>query len=407
MYGAIVVGARCAGAPTAMLLARAGHRVLLVDRSGFPSDRHQGHFIHRQGPGLLRKWGLLERVVATGCPPVTTCTTDFGDCVVTARDVALDGVAWGYGPRRTHLDQVLVDEAVKAGVEFRPNFVVHGYLSDDGRVSGIRGRDSHGRATFDERARITIGADGRNSALARLVNPATYEETPPLTCWYFSYWSGVPNDGFEMYLRPRRVIFSFATHDGLFAIFVAWPIEEFGAVKADPERQFLQVLDLVPHLAGRVRAGKREERFRGTADLPNFFRRPFGPGWALVGDAGCHKDPFMALGICDAFRDADLLAAAIDEGLSGSRPLESTLAEFEEIRNHAAREEYRQNVAAARFQPLPPEVKMLRRAVAGNAEEARRWVMAREGMIPPGEFFAPENIARLIHNAGGGSAAAG
>lgn len=201
-----------------------------------------------------------------------------------------------------------MQSAIEAGAEFRQHFTVESLLGNGYQVEGIRGRDTGRRNNITERARITIGADGRNSLLARAVGAPSYEEVPALTCWYFSYWSGVSTEGFELYLRDHRAIFSFSTNDNLFAIFIAWPIEKFASVKADIDREFKRVVDMVPEFAERVRSGRREERFYGTADLPNFLRRPFGPGWALVGDAGCHKDPFRALGICDAFRDADFLA---------------------------------------------------------------------------------------------------
>ncbi len=407
MYDAIVIGARCAGASTAMLLARAGHRVLLVDRAEFPSDVPQGHFIHKHGPALLARWGLLDRVVATGCPAVTTQVSDFGDVLLVGRELSLDGVAWGYGPRRSRLDRVLVDAAVEAGAEFRPRFLVEDYAFDGNRVTGIKGRDARTGTRSIEQARITIGADGRNSPLARAVHTPQYEETPALTCWYFSYWSGVPSEGFEMYLRRRRMIFSFLTNDGLFAVFVAWPIEEFDNVRLNTEGEFLKVLDMVPDLAGRVRAGRREERFCGTADVPNFLRRPFGPGWALAGDAGSHKDPFMALGICDAFRDAALLSEAVHQGLAGDRSLGDALAGYEAQRDRAVMNDYRQNMQLARFLPLPPEILQLRRALYGNQVETRRFIMANEGMIPPAEFFNPQNFGRILLRAGRGQPASG
>jgi flavin-dependent dehydrogenase len=123
-------------------------------------------------------------------------------------------------------------------------------------------------------------------------------------------------------------VFAFPTNDGLCGLFVAWSFAELATVRADIERQLRAAIDEVPDLAERVRAGRREERLYGMSDLPNFLRKPYGPGWALVGDAGCHKDPYLALGICDAFRDADLLVEAVDEGLSGRQPLEQALADM-------------------------------------------------------------------------------
>jgi flavin-dependent dehydrogenase len=141
MYDAIVIGARCGGAATAMLLARKGHRVLLVDRATFPSDIPHGHFIHRSGPTRLAKWGLLDRVLATGCPAITSFTSDFGDFPLVGNDLSVDGVPFACGPRRTALDRVLVDAAVNAGVELREGFSVESLTMDGDRVTGIRGGD--------------------------------------------------------------------------------------------------------------------------------------------------------------------------------------------------------------------------------------------------------------------------
>ena len=396
MYDAIVVGARCAGAPTAMLLARKGYDVLLVDRATFPSTIPHGHFIHRHGPQRLQRWGLLDRVVATNCPAVTTFTTDFGDFPLIGRELRVDGVAFGYGPRRAALDAVLVDAAVEAGAELRQGFTVDEFTMDGDRVTGIRGRDNRGGAAAVERATVVIGADGRNSRLARTVGAPAYEAAPTATCWYFSYWSGVPDRGLEVNVRRNRVTFSFPTNDGLHAVFVAWPAAELPAVRADVEGQFMAVLDEVPELAALVRAGRREERFYGASDLPNFLRKPYGPGWALVGDAGCHKDPFLALGICDAFRDVELLAEAVDDGLSGRRPMAEAMASFAERRDAETMREYRENLTLARFSGLPDDVYRLRAALRGDQEETNRFYLAREGLIPPETFFNPANLQRIV-----------
>ncbi len=396
MYDAIVIGARCAGAPTAMLLARRGHKVLLVDRATFPSEIPHGHFIHRHGPRRLHRWGLLDRIAATGCPAVTTVTSDYGDFPLAGRDLTAEGVALGYGPRRAALDQILVEAAVAAGAELREGFAVEGFAGDGDRIAGIRGRGRRGGAPVTEYATVTVGDDGRNSRLARAVEAPVTEAAPAATCYYFSYWSGLPDAGLEVYVRQDRVIFAFPTGDGLFALFVAWPSAELPAVRADIAGQFMAVIDQIPVLAERVRGGRREERFYGASDLPNFLRRPYGPGWALVGDAGCHKDPFLALGICDAFRDAELLAEALDEGLSGRRPLAAALADYERQRDEATLPEYRQNLHLAQFQPLPTELAQLRRALRGDQDATNRFYLASEGLIPREAFFKPENLRRIM-----------
>ena len=399
MYDAIIVGARCAGSPLARLLARSGAKVLLVDRATFPSDIPHGHFIHRHGPRRLQKWGLLDRV-AKVCTPVTEQLVDLGDFPLLARGLDDGGVAWGYGPRRCVLDKILVDAAVECGAELREGVAVEEFLFDGDRVAGIRARTAAG-AVIEERAAITVGADGRNSRLARVVDAPVYDAAPTLLCYYFSYWSGVESRQFELYQRTneRRVIFSFRLSDDLFAVFVGSPIEELAGIRSDIERHFMSVVDLVPDLSDRLRAGRREERFYGATDLPNFYRKPYGEGWALVGDAGCHKDPYMALGISDALRDADLLGAAIIDALGGRRPWQEALSGYERQRNEESAAEFRQNLGAARFDPVPAEVFRVREAVRSNPAQATRMAKARGGMIDPREFFNPQNLQQLIGSA--------
>ena len=377
MYDAIVTGARCAGATTAMLLAREGFDVLLVDRASFPSEIPHGHFIHRHGPPRLARWGLLDRVLDTGCPAVTSITMDLGDFPLTGEDLVVDGVPVGLGPRRAALDKVLVDAAVEAGAELREGFAVDDLTFEDGRVTGIQGRRAK------ESARFVIGADGRNSAVAKRVQAPAYEDVPTVTCWYFSYWSGVPASGLELYSVDRRVLFAFPTNDGLFAVFVAWPIEELAAVRADTEGQLLAAVDLVPELAERVRGGHREERIYGATQLPNFLRTPGGPGWALVGDAGCHKDPYSALGVCDALRDAELLTDALGDALSGRRPEEEALADYRRRRDEATMPDYQRNLWQAQFKPTPPELLETRAAVRGSPEASSRFYMVAQGRLAP------------------------
>jgi len=381
-----------------MLLARQGHKVLLVDRSAVPSDIPHGHFIHRGGPLRLNHWGLLDQIAASGCPLISKVVMDIGDFPLTGENLMVDGVAFGCGPRRKVLDKILVEAAVEAGAELREQFVVDEFSRDGDRITGIKGRDTRGGKNFAEPGRIIIGADGRNSRLARTVQATEYEAVPPILCYYFSYWSGVPGKALEVYVKDHQIIFAFPTNDDLFAVFIAWPVEAFHQVRSDIEGSFMEALDRVPDLAERVRTGRREERFYGTADLPNFFRKPYGPGWALVGDAGHHKDPYMALGIADALRDADLVADAVHEGLSGTRSMEEALAEYERRRNEMSMALYHENIARARFTPPPIEVLQLRLALRENQDQddINRFLMASLGVIPREVFFNPENMGRIM-----------
>jgi flavin-dependent dehydrogenase len=379
-----------------MLLARRGARVLLVDRATFPSDIPHGHFINRHGPRRLREWGLVSHVAAR-TPAITSAIVDLGDFPLPIREIVEDGLPWAYGPRRTTLDKILVDAAAESGAEVRDGFHVDEYIADGGAVVGVRGRGAGGRQV-EERATITIGADGRNSRLARVVSAQSYNEVPPILCYYFSYWQDVKAEHFEMYIRAemRRVVFSFRTEDDLFAVFVGFPAEEFPQVRGDIDGACMRVLDAIPEFGERVRAGRRADRFYGAADLPNFYRKPYGQGWALVGDAGLHKDPILALGICDAFRDVEFLADAITDGLGGRAVLAAALADYERRRNEASATDFTDNIMAARFAPFPPQVLAIRAVVRDKPEEATRLWKARNGMIDPAEFFDPQNVQRLL-----------
>ena len=274
-YDAIVVGARCAGSPTAMLLARKGHKVLVVDRATFPSDTVSTHLLHPPGVASLRRWGLLERLTATGCPPIDTYAFDFGPFTISGAP-GTDDTPVAYGPRRTVLDKLLVDAAAEAGAEVREGFTVAEVVVSDGRVTGIRG---HGRdgGTVTEQARVIVGADGRHSSVARAVAPEQYHERPPLLCGYYSYWSGLPMDGrFETWIRPERGFAAWPTNDDLTLVIGGWPYAELEANRDDIEGNFLAMLEMAPAFAERVRAGRREARLSAPPS-PTTSGGPTGP----------------------------------------------------------------------------------------------------------------------------------
>jgi 2-polyprenyl-6-methoxyphenol hydroxylase-like FAD-dependent oxidoreductase len=396
MYDAIVVGARCAGSPTAMLLARKGYRVLLVDRARFPSDVVNGYYIQQHGAARLKRWGLLDTLRASNCPPLRTITFDLGEFSLSGSPPLADGVSEGYAPRRTVLDKMLVDAATEAGAELRENFPVQQLLQEGGRVTGIRSY-TKGGTVITEMGRIVIGADGVNSVVARTVNAQIYNAQPALTCWYAAHWSGVPINGVAFYLRNRRAIVACFTNDGLTVVLTCWPHDEFGQFRANIEGHYYKTLELVPELADRVRAGRREERFVGTSSTANFFRKPYGPGWALVGDAGYHKDPSTAQGISDSFRDAETLTEAIDAGFSGRRPLADALADYEQQRNASVMPMYDFTVQLAKVaEPPAPEMQRLLYALRGNQPQIDRFLGAWAGTVPIPEFLAPENIERIV-----------
>ena len=398
-YDAIVVGARCAGAPTAMLLARRGHRVLLVDRATFPSDTVSTHMLHPPGVAALDRWGLLDRLVATGCPPISRYVLDFGPLAVEGDP---GGIA--YGPRRTVLDALLVAAAAEAGVDVRQGFSVDDVLVEDGRVAGVRGR--HGGREVTERAAVVVGADGRHSLVARATRPERYHEKPPLLAGYYAYWSDVPMGGrFETYVREDRGFAAFPTHDGLTLVVGGWPYSEFEANKADVAGNFAAMLELAPSFAARVRAGTRQTRFAGAA-VPNYFRVPYGPGWALVGDAGYNRDFITAQGIQDAFRDAELCAAALHEALSGARPYDVAMKDYQSTRDAAVLPMYGFTTQLATLSPPSPELAGLLVAVQGDQEAMDGFVRVSAGVVSPADFFAPPNVEAIFGRSAARAAAA-
>jgi 2-polyprenyl-6-methoxyphenol hydroxylase-like FAD-dependent oxidoreductase len=400
-YDAIVVGARCAGSPTAMLLARKGHRVLLLDKATFPSDTMSTHLVHPPGVAALQRWGLLERLEATGCPPVGTYSFDLGPLTISGSPRPIEGIAHGYCPRRTVLDQLLVDAAAEAGAELREGFTVEEVVADDGTVTGIRGH-SKGGASVTERARVVIGADGRHSLVAKTVKPEQYNERRSHLAMYYAYWSGLEAEGFDTTLRAesRRGWAAVPTHDDLTVLPFGWPVEEFHANRSDIERNFFAMVDLAPEFAERIHAARRESKFIGSADLPGYFRAPFGPGWALLGDAGYHKNPITAMGINDAFRDAELVAEALDDAFSGSRSYEEGMSEYQRTRDQMAMPVYEFTDDFAQLRPPPPEVQQLMGAMRGNQDAMDGFVSVQAATMPAPEFFAPENLGRIMAQAG-------
>jgi flavin-dependent dehydrogenase len=405
-YDVIVVGARCAGSPTAMLLARRGYRVLVVDRATFPSDTLSTHLIHAPGVAALDRWGLLDDVIATGCPPIETYSLDFGPVTISGTPRPHDGtsITDAYAPRRTVLDKILVDAADHAGAEFRESFSVDEILFDDhGTVVGIRGRDAAG-ATVTEHARVVVGADGWNSRVARAVRADRYNERPIRQTSFYTYWSGLPADGMQTYIRPERGWGMFPTNDDLTLLVLGWPQAEAAAYKADVEANYLKTLELVPDVAKRVTDATRAARFAGGS-APNFFRKPYGPGWALVGDAGYTKDPITAQGISDAFCDAELCTAALDETFRGERSFDEAMGTCQQTRDAHALPIYEFTTQLATLEPPPAEVQQLLGAMQGEPDAMSAFVSIIAGTLSPVEFFDPAHIRRLLAGAGASTAA--
>jgi 2-polyprenyl-6-methoxyphenol hydroxylase-like FAD-dependent oxidoreductase len=395
MHDVIIVGARCAGSALALMLAREGLNVLVIDRATFPSDTMSGHFIHPAGVSCLRRLGLIESLAALGAPAQETMTVDFGPVVLSGRPApAVDGTSVGYAPRRYRFDPMLADAAVAAGAYLREGVGFLEPLLEDGRVVGTRLETPAGR-TEVARARLVVGADGKRSRVARTVGAQTYACRPATTCCYYAYWSGFDTTGTRLFVRDGLFCAVVPTNDGLTFAAFAWPHPEFGRVRSDIGGAYHEAAATIPWVADRLASARQVERFIGTGDLDSFFRTASGPGWALLGDAGYHKDPITAQGMTDALLHAELLAAAVVEALSGSRPLDAALLGYGRRRDQVARPMYELTADLARLTPATPEMAALVGALSGNPEETGRFLGVMAGAVEVADFFAPASIARI------------
>ena len=393
MYDVIVAGARCAGASTALLLARAGHRVLVVDRAALPADTLSTLYIHQPGVALLGRWGLLDDLRDTGAPVIAHTLYEVADVRLSARLPGSDGIDFTMAPRRHILDWQLARAAVAAGAELSDRSAVVGLLTDGDRITGVRIRRANGDVTA-VRASLVVGADGMRSTVARLTRAREYWRRPRLTCAYYGFWHGVPAV-FEQYQRPGRWIGAMPTHHGLTLVAAYFPQAEFRQVRLDCKRAHADaVRAAAPQLHERLAAGRPAGRLRGTGDQRNFLRTAAGPGWALVGDAGHHKDSVTARGITDAFRQAELLAGCLSSLQGGRLPpagVDRCLRRYLAERDELVRMGYRATLAVGLLDVTPQRLALLR-VIAQSADLTARYFAAAAGVCEPHELFTPELI---------------
>lgn len=329
-YDAIIVGARAAGSATAMGLARQGQRVLVIDRDRYGADTLSTHALQRVAVMLLEDWGLLDQLRATDTPPVRDVTFHYA-----GRDpLRIDLPEPLYAPRRTVLDPVLADAAVAAGAELRWRTRLDSLVRDDsGRVRGIRAVGPDG-TVFEAHAPITIGADGRNSRVAAAVQAPVTRQGRTAGAYLYATIAGLRPNGYEWLFGPGNAAGLVPTNDDSTTVFVGGAATDFRAMARDRAGTFASILtSLAPDVASRVLAGRRVGPVRGFPGQPALLRRPHGPGWALVGDAGSFKDPISSHGITDAFKDAALLTAALGTADGTASSLAAACADYESTRD--------------------------------------------------------------------------
>jgi menaquinone-9 beta-reductase len=396
-YDAVIVGARCAGAATAMLLARAGMNVLAIDRQAYGSDTMSTHALMRTGVLQLARWGLLPAVMAAGTPEIRATTFHYG-CESLRLSIKPEyGVEYLCAPRRTVLDRILVDSARSAGADVRHGVVLSRLQIDSkGRVVAALLRDADGNSTT-VRSDIVIGADGRQSTVAALVKAGTYLNGRSASGYVYGYYEDLERHGYHWHFGENVAAGVIPTNHGQHCVFVGVPGTAFPATfRGNVEGAFLQVLAAnSPRLSDDVSRARLVGRLRGFVGVPGHLRQSHGPGWALVGDAGYFKDPLTAHGITDALRDAELLARAILDGRAGA------LEAYQHERDALSEPLFHVTEAIASFRWNLDEVKTLHSSLstsmraeceymAGLPAPARREPQTRSGMSDRNAELASE-----------------
>jgi 2-polyprenyl-6-methoxyphenol hydroxylase-like FAD-dependent oxidoreductase len=372
-HDVVVVGARAAGSATALLLARMGHDVVMLERAQFPSDTLSTHSVSRSGVVQLSRWGLLDRVLASGTPAIRQVTFHVGGESVTRPIKLHAGVDALVAPRRRVLDTIVADAAQASGAAARFGVTVTGLRHEGGRVVGVTARDAAG-APLELDARFVVGADGLRSRVARSVGASIDVAGHSDGATHYAYYAGPAWQGHEFFVADGSLAGVFPTNDGEACIWVCGPAHHAAGIRrraASLAGAFDEMLvEAAPDLAARLRAARRTSPVRGTSRLPNQVRQAFGPGWALVGDAGYHRDAVTGHGISDAFRDAELLAVALDGALRGELYETAALAGYQRHRNEAIQEIFGITCALAHYPPVAEFValqKRLSRAIEAEA----------------------------------------
>jgi flavin-dependent dehydrogenase len=373
-HDVVVVGGRVAGSATAMLLARLGHDVAVVDQASFPSDTLSTHSIARSGVVQLRRWGLLDEVLDSGAPAVRQVTFHaLGESV--SRPIKHKaGVDLVVAPRRYVLDTIVATAAERAGADLRTGVTVTGVQRDRrGRVVGVYGHDRAG-ARIDIGARYVIGADGLGSRVARSVGAAINQVRPAQGAAQYAYYAGIAWTGIELFAAGGSLAGVFPTHHGQACIWITNPSADARAVRrrsGSRVEAFGELLERsAPQLAERLRHARRTSPVRGMLRMPNQVRQAFGPGWALVGDAGYYRDAVTGYGISDAFRDAELLAVALDQALGADTEETTALALYQRRRDQALREIFEITCRLAAYPRVPTFIELQKQLSAAIDKEA-------------------------------------
>ena len=375
---AVIVGARCAGAATALVLARAGARVLLVERGLYGTDTLSTHALMRGAVLQLHRWGVLPAIVAAGTPPVRSTTFSYRDRDVVVPIEPKFDVEALYAPRRDLLDRTLVDAAADSGAEVRHGVRVDDVIVDDrSRVRGVTAVAAGTRLQID--ADIVIGADGLHSMIAQRVGAPSIVEGRHATGVLYSYWEDCAVDGYYWRFGEGGSIGAVPTNQGATCVFVSAPASRLRSeILHDPSSAYRRLIrEVSTEFDARLQSARQVEPVRGFGGHPGFIKRSTGDGWALVGDAGYFKDPLTAHGITDALRDAELLSRAILAGTPAG------LASYETTRLDLSRRLFEITDEIASFGWTDDEVQLLHRAFSSEMSREVRALAALDPLTGP------------------------
>jgi menaquinone-9 beta-reductase len=409
---AIVVGARCAGSAAAAALARAGRRVVALDRVVFPADTISTHLIWPGGVAELQALGALERVRALGAPPLPLALAGAGELAIRGDYTPVDGIDYALCVRRPGLDAALVATARAAGAEIRERCAVTDLVHAAGRVAGVRYRDADG-GERELRAPLVVGADGRRSTVARFAGAQRpYRERPSGRACFFAYWEDARPDWRTTAAQWREgaeLGTAFPCDGGLLLVLLQPPEARAGAFRADLAGEYTRTVASIPGLAERLQGCRQDTKVRAATGIASYFRHSSGPGWALAGDAGHFKDPVTAQGIRDALRYGRRLGEAAAPLLEDAGALDRALRDWERERERDCLEVYQWTNLLARGEPLSPLEAELYRAASQDPLLARRMadVFARSAR-PSDVLSAPRTAllaARALRRRGGDRAA--
>ncbi len=319
-YDALIIGGRAAGGSLAVLLAERGWRVLVIDRDRFPSDTMSTHYMHSTVVPLLDHFGVLSEVVdSLGFRRLTRTRIYLDDCIF---EGSMDPSGSGYAlaPRRDVLDNLLVQRAMRFGAEFHDRTRAERLIWNEGRVVGAELRDADGERR-EVNARVVVGADGKYSSVSKWVDAEPYEAVPALRPVYYAHFHGIeplPEPAVELFFGSDRIGFIFPMRPGEFCLALELQPEEFERFRSDAAGEFLKVFGGLYGMRSRLRLAELDGKVIGVKGVDNFFRKPYGPGWALTGDAAYLKDPSTGSGIGDALQQSVWLADAFDDCFKGA-----------------------------------------------------------------------------------------